>query len=156
VAGSGRIIRPQTGEIAFLPQRPYTPPGSLRQILIDGQSNPPADERIVEVLHSVGLAALLPADGDLDRDEELAALISSHDQQLLALARILLAAPRFVFLDRIGALLGPERTPLVLDLLSLQSITILHDGEPDEPRDRYQAILHCEADGSWTWLETDA
>jgi vitamin B12/bleomycin/antimicrobial peptide transport system ATP-binding/permease protein len=152
-SGYGQIIRPQAGEIAFLPQRPYTPPGSLRQVLLDGHANPPADERIVEVLHSVGLAALLPPDGDLDRDDDLAARVSSHEQQLLALARILLAAPRFVFLDRIGALLGPEQTPLVLDLLALQSITILHNGEPDEPRDLYHAILHCQEDGSWTWSE---
>jgi putative ATP-binding cassette transporter len=153
-SGSGQIIRPRAGEIAFLPQRPYTPPGSLRQILLDGRPNPPTDERIVEVLHSVGLAALLPSDGDLDRDEDLASRVSSHEQQLLALARVLLAKPLFVFLDRIGALLGPEQTPLVLDLLALQSITLLHNGEPDEPRDLYDAVLDCREDGSWTWLET--
>lgn len=152
--GCGQIIRPRAHEIAFLPQRPYTPPGSLRQILLDGRPNPPTDERIVEVLHSVGLAALFSSEGDLDREEDLAARVSSHDQQLLALARILLAAPRFVFLDRIGALLGPEQTPLVLDLLAVQSITVLHGGEPDEPRDLYDAILHCQEDGSWTWSET--
>jgi vitamin B12/bleomycin/antimicrobial peptide transport system ATP-binding/permease protein len=153
-SGCGQIIRPPTDEIAFLPQRPYTPPGSLRQILLDGRPEPPTDGRIVEVLHSVGLAALLPPNGDLDREEDFAARISSHDQQLLALARILIAAPQFVFLDRIGALLGPEQTPLVLELLALQSITVLHGGEPDEKRDLYHAILHCQEDGSWTWFET--
>jgi vitamin B12/bleomycin/antimicrobial peptide transport system ATP-binding/permease protein len=100
------------------------------------------------------IAALLPPDGDLDRDEDFAARISSHEQQLLALARILLAAPRFVFLDRIGALLGPEQTPRVLDLLAVQSITVLHNGEADEPEDLYYAVLHCEEDGGWKWLET--
>ena len=153
-AGSGRIIRPQANEIAFLPQRPYTPPGSLRQILVEGQANLPTDTRIVEVLHSVGLAALLPPDGDLDLDDDFAARVSSHEQQLLAVARVLLAEPRFVFIDRIGALLGPEQTPLVLDLLALQSITILHNGERGEPRDPYDAVLECREDGSWTWLET--
>jgi len=153
-SGSGQIIRPRAGEIAFLPQRPYTPPGSLRQILLDGRPNPPTDERIAEVLHSVGLAALLPPHGDLGRDDDFAARVSSHEQQLLAVARVLLAEPLFVFLDRIGALLGPEQTPLVLDLLALQSITILHNGEPDELRDLYDAILDFQEDGSWTRLET--
>jgi vitamin B12/bleomycin/antimicrobial peptide transport system ATP-binding/permease protein len=153
-SGSGQIIRPRAGEIAFLPQRPYTPPGSLRQILLDGQQKPAAEERIIKALHSVGLAALLPPDGNLDRDEDFAAHVSSHEQQLLALARILLASPRFVFLDRIGALLGPEQTPLVLDLLTFHSITVLHDGEADEPRHLYDVILDCREDGSWTWLES--
>jgi vitamin B12/bleomycin/antimicrobial peptide transport system ATP-binding/permease protein len=153
-SGSGKIIRPRLDEIAFLPQRPYTPPGSLRQILLDGHPKPPTDERIVEVLRSVGLDALLTMEGALDREEDFAVRISSHEQQLLAFARILLASPRFVFLDRIGALLGPEQTPLVLDLLALHSITVVHDGEPDEPRDLYHAVLHCQEDGTWTWFET--
>jgi vitamin B12/bleomycin/antimicrobial peptide transport system ATP-binding/permease protein len=156
VSGSGRIIRPPAGDIAFLPQRPYTPPGSLRQILLDGQPKPPTDERIVEVVHSVGLAPLISPGGNLDRDEDFAARLSSHEQQLLALARILLAGPQFVFLDRVGALLGPEQTRRMLDLLAEQSITVLHDGEPDEPRDLYDAILDCREDGSWTWSERAA
>jgi len=154
ISGSGRIIRPPAGEIAFLPQRPYTPPGSLRQVLLDGHLKPPTDEQIVEVLHSVGLAALLPTGGDLDRDEDFAARISSREQQLLAFARILLAKPEFAFLDRIGALLGSEQTRRVLDLLTEHSTTVLHDGEPDEPRDLYDVILDCREDGSWTWSET--
>ena len=152
-SGKGQIIRPRADEIAFLPQRPYTPPGSLRQILLDGQPKAHTDERIVEVLHLVGLATLLPPDGDLDRDEDFAGRLASHEQQLLACARILLASPRFVFLDRLGALLGPEHTPLVLKLLTIHSITVLHDGEPDEPRDLYDVILDCREDGSWTLLE---
>jgi vitamin B12/bleomycin/antimicrobial peptide transport system ATP-binding/permease protein len=153
ISGSGRIIRPPAGDIAFLPQRPYTPPGSLRQILLDVQPNPPTDERIVEVLRTLGLDALLPSDGELDREQDFGARVSSREQQLLAFARILLARPQFVFLDRIGALLGPERTRRMLDLLAEQSITVLHDGEPDEPRDLYDAILDCREDGSWTWAE---
>ena len=152
VSGSGRIIRPQGSDIAFLPQRPYTPPGSLRQILLDGRTDPPGDERIVEVLRLLGFDALLPPDGKLDRAQDLGARLSSREQQLLAFARILLARPQFVFLDRVGALLGPEQTQRMLDLLAEQSITVLHDGEPDEPRELYDAILDCREDGSWTWL----
>jgi putative ATP-binding cassette transporter len=55
-----------------------------------------------------------------------------------------------VFLDRIGALLGLKQTPHVLDLLTFQSITVLHNGEPDEQRDLYDAVLDCREDGSWT------
>jgi len=153
VSGSGQIIRPPAGDIAFLPQRPYTPPSSLREILLDGQTKPPTDERIIEVLRLLGLDALLPPDGELDREQDFGARASSREQQLLAFARILLARHKFVFLDRISALLGPEQTRRVLDLLAAQSITVLHDGEPDDPRDLYDAILDCREDGSWTWSE---
>ena len=153
VTGSGQIIRPPASDIAFLPQRPYTPPGSLRQILLDGHTDPAGDERIVEVLRLLGLDALLRPKGKLDREQDLGARLSSREQQLLAFARILLTTPQFVFLDRVGALLGPEQTRRVLDLLAAQSITVLHDGELDDPRDLYDAILDCRKDGSWTWSE---
>lgn len=153
VSGSGRIIRPLMGEIAFLPQRPYLPPGSLRQILLGGQPKPPSDQRIAEVLHALGLDAFLPPHGALDFEQDLGARISSREQQLLAFARIVLANPRFVFLDRIAALLGPEQVRRALDLLAEQSVTVLHNGEPDDPRDFYDAILDCREDGSWAWSE---
>jgi vitamin B12/bleomycin/antimicrobial peptide transport system ATP-binding/permease protein len=152
VSGSGQIIRPPASDIAFLPQRPYMPPGSLRQILLDGQTDPLTDGRIVEVLRLLGLDALLPPDGKLDREQDLGARLSSREQQQLAFACIFLAAPRFAFLDRISALLGPEQTRRLLDLLAERRITVLHDGEPDEPRELYDAILDCREDGRWTWF----
>ena len=94
VSGSGQIIRPPGNDIAFLPQRPYTPPGSLRQILLDGQRDPPGDERIVEVLRLLGFDALLPPDGNLDRAQDLGARLSSREQQLLAFVRTLSAPVR--------------------------------------------------------------
>jgi putative ATP-binding cassette transporter len=153
VSGSGQIIRPPAGDIAFLPHGPYTPPGSLREILLDGQPKPVTDEQIVEVLRLLGLDALLRREGELDLEQDCGARASSREQQLLALARILLARPQFLFLDRVGALLGREQTRRVLDLLAAQSITVLHDGEPDDPRDLYDAILDCRDDGRWTWSE---
>jgi putative ATP-binding cassette transporter len=153
VAGSGQIVRPPASEIGFLPQRPYTPPGSLRQVLLEGEPEAQTDERIVDVLHVVGLDALVPPDGDLDREQDFGARVSSREQQLLAFARILLAAPQFVFLDRIADLLGHEQARRMLDLLAERSITVLHGGEPDEPRDLYDAVLECREDATWKWSE---
>jgi len=151
--GSGRIVRPAAGDIAYMPQRPYTPPGSLRQILADGGPSAPTDQKIVEVLHELGLDTLAPQDGDLNREEDFGARLSSREQQWLAFGRILLSAPHFAFLDRIASLLGPEETRRMLDRLAELSITVLYHGEPDEPRDSYDAVLDCREDGSWTWSE---
>jgi vitamin B12/bleomycin/antimicrobial peptide transport system ATP-binding/permease protein len=112
-----------------------------------------ADERIVEVLHALGLDRLLADSGGLHHERDFGAHSSSREQQLLAFARILLAAPRFVFLDRVGAMLGPEQTQKMLGMLAERSSTVLHAGEADEPRDLYDAILETREDGSWTWFE---
>ena len=95
--GAGEIRRPGSGDMLFLPQRPYLPIGSLRQAVAY-----PADPA------SVGEAAIIAALGRcrldklverLDDEEHWAQVLSPGEQQLLALARALLHAPRWLFLD---------------------------------------------------------
>jgi hypothetical protein len=55
--GSGRIVRPGGSCLFFLPERPYLPPGTLREILASPDCRvPPTDEKIHEVLVSEGEA----------------------------------------------------------------------------------------------------
>jgi len=150
IPGSGRIIRPPSEDIRFLPQRPYLPRGSLRQILVDDEDEVP-DERIFDLLRELGLEGVLAQAGGLDQEQDWGARISSREQQLMAFVRILLAAPRFVLVDRVGATLGSEQVQQILRVLSERSITCVNIGEPDEPRNLYDAVLECKEDGSWVW-----
>jgi len=152
VPGSGRIIRPRSKDIRFLPQRPYLPRGSLRQIVEDDQDGRQVpDERIFDLLRELGLEGVLGQVGGLDQEQDWGARISSREQQLLAFVRILLAAPRFVLLDRVGATLDSEQVQQILRMLSERSITCVNIGEPDERRNLYNAVLECGEDGSWVW-----
>jgi vitamin B12/bleomycin/antimicrobial peptide transport system ATP-binding/permease protein len=46
-SGSGRIVRPDADRMGFLPQRPYLPPGTLRQVLDGaGHADEPSDDRL--------------------------------------------------------------------------------------------------------------
>jgi putative ATP-binding cassette transporter len=155
VPGSGRIMRPISKDFRFLSQRPYLPPGSLRQVLegVDDEHQP-ADERIFSLLRELGLEKVLIQAGGLDQEHDWGARISSRERQLLAVVRILLAAPQFVFLDRVGATLDSKQVQQVLRMLSERSITYVNSGEPDDRRDPYDAILECKEDGSWNWAPT--
>jgi putative ATP-binding cassette transporter len=144
--GSGRIIRPP--DIRFLPEQPYLPRGSLRQNLVD--KGEVSDERIFDILRELGLERFAQA-GGLDQEQDWGARMSSREQQLMAFARILLATPRFVLLDRVGATLGSEQVHQILSMLSERSIACVNIGEPDAPRELYDAVLECKEDGSWTW-----
>jgi putative ATP-binding cassette transporter len=148
IPGSGRIIRPPSELIRFLPQQPYLPRGSLRQILVNKDEVP--DERIIDLLRELGLERLAQA-GGLDQEQDWGARISSREQQLLAFVRILLAAPRFVLLDRVGATLRSDEVQQILRMLSERSITCVNIGEPDERRGLYDAVLECKEDGTWIW-----
>lgn len=92
---SGTLARPANS--MFIPQRPYFPNGPLRDALAYPQS--PAqysDAELKEALHS----ALLP--NLANRLDEVAAwgqALSGGEQQRLAIARVLLKKPSWIFAD---------------------------------------------------------
>jgi len=83
--------------------------------------------------------------------QEWSTLLSLSEQQLLAVVRVLLAAPRFVVLDHPQNTLGDDRLQGVLEALSDASITHLCFGSSKVPQECYDAVLDIRADGSWTW-----
>ena len=151
-AGAGRVIRPGPDDILFLAERPYLPPGALRQALApEGEAS---DERILALLSELNLElALVQADG-LDSERDWGTLLPLREQQLLAVAHVLLARPQFVFLDRIGAALGPDELRKILGKFSEASIAYIQNGGPADLRDLYDAVLTCGGDGGWTWAVT--
>ncbi|MDW6024028.1 SbmA/BacA-like family transporter [Mesorhizobium sp. BAC0120] len=157
-SGSGRIIRPAPAEITFLAQRPYLPPGTLRQILVPrGDASKISDGAILHLLHELGLEQVVSEAGGLDKEQEWwGASLSLSDQQLLALARIFLAPPRFAFLDRVAATLGPEQFAKALRMLSERSIACIHNGDVSGGRELFNAVLEYADDGGWTWTPNRA
>jgi putative ATP-binding cassette transporter len=151
-AGRGRIVRPPAGRIMFLPERPYLPPGTLREVLLHtGREREVADEEIVAVIRNLGLEPVLERAGGLDTERDWDDVLSLGEQQLLALARIRLASPAFAVLQGLGTTLGPDQLPRCLRLLSDASITYLALESAEIPLDAYDAVLELRAGGGWSW-----
>jgi len=157
--GSGRVIRPPLDRILFLPERPYLPPGTLRQALIPSPSEEVIrDDRIVDTLRALGLEALLAHAGGLDAEHDWDSLLSVREQQLVSFARILLASPRFAVLYHPGTDLDPEELGRMLKSLADHGITYLTLGRPgrrgrDERLENYDAVLALNGEGGWEWQE---
>jgi putative ATP-binding cassette transporter len=151
-AGKGRIVRPRGNGVLFLAQKPYLPPGSLREALApqvtEGEIS---NERLLNFIHQLNLDHVLSQAGGFDKHQDWATIVSLREQQLLAFVRILLAAPRVVLMDRIRETLMPSDIGQVLAMLSEASIGSVSDEETDNSRDQYDAVLNCKEDGAWTW-----
>jgi vitamin B12/bleomycin/antimicrobial peptide transport system ATP-binding/permease protein len=78
-------------------------------------------------------------------------LLSLGEQQLVAFARMLLAAPQFAFLDRPTTILGPERVARLLALLEQDAITYVTIGEGYGLQPHHDAMLVVALDGTWSW-----
>jgi putative ATP-binding cassette transporter len=156
-AGTGRITRPSLDDFLFLPERPYLPPGTLRQALIpEPAKRAVSDERMTAMLYSLGLANLLSRAGGLDAEHNWDSLLSTHELQLVSFARIVLAEPRFAVLYRPSNDLDPEMTARMLSVLAEHGITYLTVGRPglrggDERIEGYDAVLEIDGEGRWEW-----
>ncbi len=113
--GRGSVELP-SGRIAFMPQKPYFPLGTLREaILYPEKPSGIDDEEIREALHNVGLDHLR---GRLDDDERWDHILSGGEQQRVAFARVLLQKPAWVFMDEATSALDDAGQANVMRLLA--------------------------------------
>ena len=95
--GSGEILRPKGAYIAFMPQRPYFPLGTLRTALLYPHPELQiADEKIFDILARCGLEHLIPR---IDESDQWSTLLSGGEQQRLAFARVLINPPDILIMD---------------------------------------------------------
>jgi putative ATP-binding cassette transporter len=154
--GEGRILRPPAERVMFLAERPYLPPGSLRQILLPhGDEDTASAERIALVMKQLELESALARMGDLDLEHDWHHALSLAEQQLFALARIALATPRFALLQRIGTMLDPGQVARGLQLLSSLDITYLSLGAAHVRPGQYRTVLELSGDGDWQLRPAD-
>jgi putative ATP-binding cassette transporter len=151
-AGVGRLLRPPLDAIFFLPQRPYLPPGTLRDLLLrTGQEQVITDDQITTALCDAGLDSIQARAGGLDTEQDWSAILSLGEQQLLALTRLILARPAFAMLDRVNAALKPAQFRQALRRLDENSITYITLSEDNESIELYDAVLEIDAGGAWSW-----
>jgi putative ATP-binding cassette transporter len=150
--GQGRIVRPGPENMMFLPERPYLFKSTLRDVLLhqSGLSSR-ANENATQVLSLLHLDSLVQASGGLDVERDWSNTCGIREQALLLVARVLLAKPKIVFLDRMSVALDSAQAQHVLKLLTQSHVSYLVIGRPDESPDNYDAVLDLAADGSWTW-----
>ena len=154
--GEGVITRPGLDEILFLPERPYLPPGPLRDVLLrTGRESTTDDAMVLKVLNDLGLDEVVKRAGGLDVDQDWDDLLSIGEQHLISISRIFLANPKFVFLDRPGSSLAKNQIGIILNLLAAKNIGVVTFSKNGESHLHYDAHLAIEPDGSWTISQSD-
>lgn len=103
----GFIYHPEHKKSLFLPQKPYLPLGSLREVLAYPTNHEDySTEQFNSVLNIVGLSHL---ESSLDHINHWSHELSLGEQQLIAFARIFLHNPDWIFLDEATSALDESR-----------------------------------------------
>jgi putative ATP-binding cassette transporter len=150
-AGEGRIVRPPNGAIMFVPERTYLPPGTLREALVRTDHEHDADDaRIVAVLRAVSAEEAVTHAGGLDAEQDWDDALSLADQERLLFARILLAAPRIVVLEKPGTLVGTWEAARLIGLLAKHGITVVTFAADEALAPCHDRKLVLEVGAAWS------
>ncbi len=153
--GAGTITRPPADKLAFLPEQPYLPSGTAREVLIPhGRETEIANQDLQRLFKEVGLVSSkfrTLEDFDVSRDWHDA--LSLSKQQLMSVVRVLLERPAFVFLDNLGSVLSGPTHATVLKLLAARGIACISIGEEEPDPDLHDMSLELREDGTWKWSD---
>jgi putative ATP-binding cassette transporter len=126
--GSGSIAVPAHATLMMLPQRSYFPIGPLRAAIVyPAEADSFSPDRVSGALVAVGLPKLAER---LEEEAHWNRMLSLGEQQRLGLARALLHAPQFLFLDEATASLDEPSEAKLYRLLQekLPATTIVSIG----------------------------
>jgi putative ATP-binding cassette transporter len=153
VQGDGEIQRPATGDLLFIPQKPYMLLGSLReQLAYPLESDRFADDQFQAVLGEACLPDLLNRYPDLDVKQDWPRLLSLGEQQRLAFARLLLNAPQMVVLDEATSALDVATERHLYELLCRREMSFISVGHRPTLTEFHDTVLELDGKGGWRLL----
>ena len=113
--GSGTVTVPKNAKLMILPQRPYFPIAPLGlAVAYPAEPGTFDDAQVAELVGAVGLPALA---GRIEDEEHWNRLLSPGEQQRLGIARAILHAPDYLFLDEATAALDEPSEAALYHLL---------------------------------------
>jgi putative ATP-binding cassette transporter len=145
--GDGTIAIPAKAPLMMLPQRPYFPVGSLKAAIVyPAEDSAFGSDRVGDALIAVGLPQLAP---QLDEEAHWNRMLSLGEQQRLGLARALLLAPQYLFLDEATASLDEASEAALYHLLKekLPATTIISIGHRSTLEAFHQRRVVLDRDG---------
>jgi putative ATP-binding cassette transporter len=147
---TGQVSTPVTGDLLFIPQRPYMTLGTLReQLCYPLDCDRFSDEHLQAVLKEVQLQSVLDRYPSFDVRQDWPRLLSLGEQQRLAFARLLLNAPKVVVLDEATSALDVGTERYLYQLLVEREMAVVSVGHRPTLREFHDTVLELDGNGGW-------
>lgn len=149
-SGSGEVIRPPLTEAVFIPQRPYMVLGTFRsQFLYSLGRRVATDREIIAAVEAVGLETTFERVGGLDAEVDWNSFLSTGEQQRLAFARLILARPKYAFLDEATTAVDSATEEQLYHLLTKVTKAFVSIGHRSPLAQYHHSILELRGGKKW-------
>ena len=150
--GSGTVTVPKNAKVMMLPQRPYFPIAPLAAaVAYPAEPGTFDSAQVAEVIAAAGLPALAAR---IEEEAHWNRMLSLGEQQRLGIARAILLAPDYLFLDEATASLDEEAEAAVYKLLKqrLPHTTLVSIGHRSTLAAFHRRRLTLSREGDRFWL----
>ncbi|MGL5081141.1 MAG: ABC transporter ATP-binding protein/permease [Microcoleaceae cyanobacterium] len=155
-SGTGRLLRPESREMLFLPQRPYMLLGNLRtQLLYPDIEKDISEILFHKVLQCVNLSHLPEQIGGFTTEIDWENVLSFGEQQRLAFARLLLARPKYAILDEATSALDINNEERLYQMLCQSNMTYVSVGHRLSLLQYHDQVLELFEDAKWRLVPTE-
>ena len=179
----GKVRKPPSEDIFYIPQRPYLSKGTLRQqilypdSLLDMRARHVTDEDLADILKVLGLSYLLQVRNSthpnseavlvessaetsptacLDAEAEWTSVLSTGDQQRIAAARLFYHRPKYAILDECTSSLTAEIERTIYTEAKRLGITLMTVSHRRSLWRYHGWILQFDGQGSYVFTKLDA
>lgn len=151
--GQGTVSRPSGQTMLFLPQKPYLPQGTLREVLLYPHGTGLiTDNRIKEIMAMCRLSEFTEK---LDVADQWSHILSLGEQQRIAFARAMLQRPQWLFMDEATSALDEVTERLLYKQVKeqLKGTAMISVGHRNTLTAYHKMKLSLDAKGGWSLLQ---
>lgn len=145
----------------FLPQNPYIPDIPLHMNTLRTQCVFPriladnSDTELQMVLQKVNMAHMMNKVDGIYTCDDWRKRLSGGEKQRLAMARLLLAAPKFCFLDEATSALDSDNERLLYSTLQQREASYVSVGHKQELYQYHSHVLELMPGGGWDFYRSE-
>ena len=154
--GSGKISRPASQYVFFLPQKPYCTIGTFREQLVYPRTVgtvQKSEEELLDALEVVNLRSLPERMGGFEETRNWSAVLSLGEQQRLAFARVIVNEPALCVLDEATSALDVQSEKRVYQHLQSMKMTYISVGHRPSLLQYHDLILRLAFDAENCQIE---
>lgn len=158
----GVVRKPPANEFFYLPQRPYTSLGTLRDQVIyphtvsEMRSRGKTDEDLLNILKILQIDHVVEREGGWDVQREWRDALSGGDKQRIAMARLFYHVPRYAILDECTSAVTLEVEKVMYDYATELGISMLTVSHRPSLWKYHQLVLQFDGQGNYVFTELDA